>query len=461
MPTIQFLGAAGTVTGSRHLIEHRGRRILLDCGLFQGRKELRLRNWDPFPVDPSTIDVVVLSHAHIDHTGWLPRLVRDGFKGDVWCTPATRDLAAIMLPDSARIQEEEASWANKRKYSKHKPALPLYTESDATRTLGLMETLRYNKPREIAKGATLTFLRAGHILGSALVQLDLEGDGPTRRVLFSGDLGRYDMPIITDPATPDGVTHLIIESTYADRRHEETQSREALGAIVRDVVARKGVLVIPAFAIGRTQDLLYHLRDLQLHDQIPALPIYVDSPMACDATPLFLAHREEHDDEMVRRLIEGRRPIQPSVLEFARGREESIALNDLSGPMIIISAAGMATGGRVLHHLRYRLPDPNSTVLFIGYQAEGTRGAKLLAGAESIRIHGEDVPVRAHVRNLSGFSAHADMVDLGRWMDSFPSAPQRTFCVHGEPASLEVMRDRIAARGWDAVVPEHLQKFVL
>lgn len=461
MSSIQFLGAAGTVTGSRHLVEHRGARILLDCGLFQGRKEVRARNWEPFPVDPASIDAVVLSHAHIDHTGWLPRLVRDGFRGDVWCTPATRSLATIMLPDSAHIQEEEAAWANRKRYSRHDPALPLYTRADAEKTLPLLESLRYGKRRQIAKGATLSFLRAGHILGSAIVQLELEGDGDLKRIVYTGDLGRVGRPIIKDPEIPDAPTHLIVESTYGDRPHPEHAPGKRLGAIVREVVAKKGVLVIPSFAVGRAQDLLYELRALQLAGEIPSLPIFLDSPMACDATALFLAHPEEHDEEMVRLLVEGKRPLQPNFLKFTRGREESIALNAHAGPMIIISASGMATGGRVLHHLRFRLPDPKNTVLFIGFQAEGTRGEKLLSGTSTIRIHGEDVPVRADIQNLTGFSAHADGNDVDRWLDRLPGRPDRTFCVHGEATGLEAMRQRIAARGWDAVAPNHLDRFVL
>ncbi len=449
MTRLVSLGAAGTVTGSRHLLEHRGRRILLDCGLFQGEKEQRRRNWEPFPVPPSSIDLVVLSHAHIDHSGWLPRLVREGFAGTILCTPATRDLLALMLPDSGRLHEEEAAYANRTHYSKHSPALPLYTEEDASRCIPRLHTLRYGVPRDLGDGITLAFRRAGHILGSASIHLSLEGPGAYRhQLVYSGDLGRYGMPIVPDPEPIGRATTLVLECTYGDRLHEDPDPRALLGAIVRRVVEERGVLLVPAFAIGRTQDLLYHLRSLQLAGEIPpSIPIYVDSPMACDATPLFLMHREEHDEEMVKRIVEGQRPIHPTYVDFARGVNESKAINDQNGPLIVISAAGMATGGRILHHLKYRLPDPRTTVLFVGYQAAGTRGRKLLDGAKTIRIHGIDVPVEARIERLPGMSAHADHEETDRWLSSLPVPPVRIVLVHGEPAALEATRARLAARG--------------
>lgn len=462
MATLQFLGAAGTVTGSRHLVEHEGKRILLDCGLFQGEKVWRRRNWEDFPVPPSTLDVVVLSHAHIDHTGYLPRLVKQGFRGTVYATPATRDLLAILLPDSGRLHEEEARFANKMRYSRHDPALPLYTEEDAERCLPYIETVRYGKQQEIAPGVVLTFYRAGHILGSAIVQLDLYGrNGYRHTLVYSGDLGRYDMPIVRDPTGVGRATTLLVECTYGDREHLNGDPRGQLGAIVREIVQRKGVLVIPAFAIGRAQDLLYHLRQLQLGGEIPALPIYLDSPMACDATPLYLLHREEHDEEMVQLITEGKKPLQPARLELVDSVRESQAINDRGGPMIVISASGMATGGRVLHHLKHRLPDPRNIVLFVGYQAAGTRGRKLLEGAETIRIHGIDVPVRAEIRKIDGFSAHADRTEVDRWLSSFGIPPRQTWCVHGEPSALEAMRSRIEARGWPVGVARYLERVKL
>jgi len=461
MPTLTFLGAAGTVTGSRHLVEHAGRRILLDCGLFQGEKPVRRRNWDPFPVPPSDVDAVVLSHAHVDHIGWLPRLVRHGFRGPIWCTRATRDLAQLLLPDSGRLQEEEARYALKKRFSRHERPEPLYTEAEAVACLELLRTLRYDEPREIAPGSVLRYRRAGHILGSALVRLDLAGEGAPHTLVFSGDIGRYDMPVIPDPDPVEGATTLLVECTYGDRRHDDGSPRDRLCELVQGVIDRRQVMVVPAFAIGRTQDLLYHLRQLQLAGRLPALPVCVDSPMACDATPLFLLHREEHDEEMARELADGSRPLEPDHVRFVRGVEESKALNDRKGPLLILSASGMATGGRILHHLANRLPDPDTVVLFVGFQAAGSRGRKLLDGAASIRIHGMDVPVHARIESIRGFSAHADCDEVDRWLGGFARPPSATYCVHGEAGALEATRARLAARGWNAVVPEHGQTVAL
>ncbi|MBI5495637.1 MAG: MBL fold metallo-hydrolase [Deltaproteobacteria bacterium] len=462
MTAIQFLGAAGTVTGSRHLVEHRGKRVLLDCGLFQGIKELRLRNWEPFPVDVQSIDAIVLSHAHIDHSGFLPRVYKDGYRGTVWCTSATRDLLAIMLPDSGRLHEEEASYANKKGSSRHKPALPLYTEEDARACLSLLRPVAYDTPTQIVPDVTLRMVRAGHILGSASVNLDLvRAGGGVHRFTFSGDLGRYDMPIITDPAPAPEAHTLLVESTYANKSHQETDPKVALRDEVLRTVREKGVLLIPAFAIGRTQDLLYHLRQLQLRKEIPALPMFVDSPMASDATPLYLRHREEHDEHMQAHLENGDRPLNPEHVSFVQSRQDSKTLNEKKGPAIIISASGMATGGRVIHHLMRRLPDPSTTVLFVGYQAEGTRGRRLLNGEPSVRMFGEDVQVRARIARIEGFSAHADAAEVDRWLGSVHTPPTRTFCVHGEPAALAAARERLSARGWNALVPAHGERVVL
>lgn len=462
MTSLRFLGAAGTVTGSRHLVEHGGRRVLLDCGLFQGEKAIRRRNWEPFPIPPESIDVVVLSHGHIDHTGYLPRLVNEGFRGLVVSTPATRDLLAIMLPDSGRLHEEEAAYARRERFSRHDPPLPLYTEEDAARTIPMIHTARYGVPRDLGGGITLVFHPAGHILGSATVQLELEGGGERHCVVFSGDLGRHGSPILPDPERLRRATALIVESTYADRSHAGEDPRARLGEVVRRTVESRGVLLIPAFAIGRTQDVLYHLRQLQLAGEIPgSLPIFLDSPMACDATPLYLMHREEHDEEMVRLIKEGRRPLHPGSLEFVTSFQESRELNGRGGPLIILSASGMATGGRILHHLKHRLPDPRTTVLFVGYQAAGTRGRRLVNGEKTVRIHGQDVPVAARIEMLDGLSAHGDRDDVDRWLSEIAVPPVRTFCVHGETGALEAARSRFTARGWDAVVPEHLQSFDL
>lgn len=463
MASIHFLGAAGTVTGSRHLVEHQGKRVLLDCGLFQGRKPIRKQNWDSFPIAPRQIDAVVLSHAHIDHTGWLPRLVAQGFKGKVYATPATRDLLAIMLPDSGRLQEEEARYANKKGFSKHHPALPLYTEEDAARCIPRIRARPYGEPFQVCPGFNVTFRHAGHILGSAVVQLDLEGGGADgHRIVFSGDLGRPNTPIIRDIDPIERATTLLLECTYGDRLHDKQHPQADLGRAVAEMVARKGVLIIPAFAIGRTQHILYHLRELQDAGTIPAdLPIYLDSPMACSATPLYLMHREEHDEEMAALMLAGDKPLHPDNLVFARSVEQSKAINRLGGPLIIISASGMATGGRVLHHLKRRLPEADTTVLFVGYQAVGTRGRRLLDGEERIRIHGADVPVRAAIGQIYGFSAHADYDETDAWLAGMGAPPKRTFLVHGEPEALEATRKRLTERGWNITVPEHLQRIEL
>jgi metallo-beta-lactamase family protein len=466
MTSIRFLGAAGTVTGSRYLVQHGRRRVLVDTGLFQGLKELRLRNRAPWPFPPESLDAVVLTHAHVDHTGALPALVRDGFQGLVHCTPATRDLLGLLLPDSGRLQEEEAGYANKKGYSKHAPdARPLYTEADAVTALTRLRGLAYGERREIAQGITVRCRHAGHILGSAMVEMELAGDpaaGPPRRILFSGDLGRYGAPILPDPeAAGDGHDALLVESTYGGRRHEGGTPAEALAAEVRAAAERKGVLLVPAFAIGRTQELLFALKELEQAGAIPALPVFVDSPMAVDATPIFLAHREDHDDEMTRRVAAGEEPLRPAKLTFVRSVAQSKALNERSGPFVLLSASGMATGGRILHHLARRLPDPTTTVLLVGFQAAGTRGAALQQGAPFVKIHGEQVPVKARVATISGFSAHADEDEIVRWLGTFPRPPGRSFLVHGEPAALAAAQARMERLGWPSQIPRHLEEVAL
>jgi len=459
MPSIRFLGAAGTVTGSRFLVDTGTSRVLVDTGLFQGQKALRLRNREPWAVDPASIGAVVLTHAHLDHTGALPLLVRDGFRGSAWCTPATRDLAGLLLPDSGRLQEEEAGYANRKGYSRHAPAArPLYTEADAVRALQRLAPLAYGHEREIAPGVTVRFRRAGHILGSATVELVLGGK---RRLLFSGDLGRYGAPILPDPEPAPRVDALVVESTYGGRRHDEVPARRLLRDEVLRAVKVGGALVVPAFAIGRTQEVLFELRALERAGEVPELPVFVDSPMAVDATPLFLAHREEHDDEFTRLVADGDEPLRPARVRFCRSTDQSKAVNRAEGPCVILSASGMATGGRVLHHLKNRLPDPRTTVLLVGYQAAGTRGWSLVNGAKTLRIHGEDVPVAARVASIGGFSAHADEAEIGRWLGTFPSPPARTFLVHGEPAALEAARARMERLGWPATVPGHLEQVAL
>jgi metallo-beta-lactamase family protein len=459
MASIHFLGAAGTVTGSRFLLEHDGKKVLVDCGLFQGRKDIRKRNWEPWPSEPKGWDAIVLTHAHIDHTGGLPRAIRDGFRGPVYSTSGTRELSALLLPDSARIQEEEARYANKEKYSKHQPALPLYSEEDARRALRQFESFGYNRRREIVPGITLEFFRAGHILGSAICSFELTAT--KQRVVFTGDLGRYAAPILKDPEKIDHATTLIAESTYGDRTHGEARPVDKLAEAVNETVKRGGVVVVPAFSIGRTQEVLYYLRNLEEAGRIPELPVFVDSPMACDATPIYLAHLDEHDLDMQGILERGESPLATRRTRFVRAASESKQLNTFKGPGVIISASGMATGGRILHHLKHRLPNANNTILFVGYQSEGTRGRRMLDGEPAIRIHGQEIAVRAHLMQLSGFSAHADWQEMLKWMDGFTAPPKQTLLVHGETSALAALKTKVEARGWPTYIPQHLEKVTL
>lgn len=460
MTYLEFLGATRTVTGSRHLVEVDGYRVLVDCGLFQGLKELRLRNWDPFPVDPATIDAVILTHAHIDHSGYLPKLVKEGFGGKVYATPATAELARIMLPDSARLQEEEADYANKVGSSKHRPALPLYTEREANDALRLMVSVNYRKRVNLTKKLSFQFINAGHILGSSFVRMALEmPDGSEKTILLTGDIGRYNEPIIHDPTPIEEADYLVLESTYGDREHPDLDVRETLARIVNETVARGGHLLIPAFAVGRTQTLLYHLRALEEEGRIPSIPVYVDSPMAASATRLYLNHKEEHDLEMKDLMDDRRNPLAPKRFNLARTRQESKSITDLEESTIVISASGMCTGGRILHHLRRRLPDERNTVLFVGFQALGTRGRRILDGEKEIKIFGEMIPVRAKVEILENLSAHGDYHEILRWLGGFRRAPKKVFLVHGEPEAAESLRRKIVEQfGWNVSIPEYLEK---
>ena len=459
MASIQFLGAAGTVTGSKFLLEHDGKQVLIDCGLFQGPKELRLRNWAPTPIDVKALNAIVLTHAHIDHTGGLPRLVSQGYRGPIFSTGGTRDLCGLLLPDSARIQEEEARYANKEGYSRHSPALPLYSEADARRALEQFETFAYGRAREIVPGILLTFVPAGHILGSAICVFDLLSS--KQRVVFSGDLGRYNAPILRDPTAVESATTLIAESTYGDRAHKEAQPMELLAEIVNETAKRGGVVVIPAFAVGRTQEILYHLDNLERAKRIPELPVFVDSPMACDATPIYLAHSSDHDLDMRKLVIDGKTPLQTRHTRFVVAANESKQLNHFNGPGIIISASGMATGGRILHHLKHRVSDPKNTIVFVGYQSVGTRGRRMLDGEPTIRLHGQNIPVRAQLTQISGFSAHADWTEMLRWMDGFTTPPKQVLLVHGEDSALAALKTRVEAKGWPTFIPRHLEKVEL
>lgn len=457
MANLQFLGAAGTVTGSKFVLDVGGSRALIDCGLFQGLKELRLRNWDSLPVNPSSITWVLLTHAHIDHTGYLPRLVRDGFKGPVYATSATADLLKILLPDSARLQEEDAEYANRKGFSKHSPALPLYTEQDANAALKLVQKVAYQEDVRLNKSLAARFIPAGHILGSSFIEVQVtEHDRDPVKVVFSGDLGRYDEPILNDPAPETDADYLLIESTYGDRLHDHTNPKDHLAEIINATVARGGKIIIPAFAVGRTQSLVYFLRELEDEGRIPVLPVAVDSPMGAEATRLYTKHREDHDFDMTRLKNLNRNPLATRNFSLVQGRNGSKALKDQQGPAIIISASGMATGGRVVHHLAQWLPDRASSVIFVGYQGVGTRGRRLQDGEKQIKIHGELVPVNAHIESIGSLSAHADCGEIMRWLGGFKRPPRKTFVVHGEVGSATALRDRIVRElGWDVVIPTY------
>jgi metallo-beta-lactamase family protein len=458
-PALTFLGGAGgTVTGSKHLLEDGPRRVLLDCGLFQGLKELRQRNWAPPPVDPRTLSAVILSHAHIDHSGYLPRLCRDGFAGPVYCTPGTRDLLKVMLPDAAHLQEEEAEFANRHRTSSHVPALPLYTTEDAERVLGLLKAVDFGRDFTPAPGVQAGFTPSGHILGAGLLTCLMAG----RRLVFSGDLGRYGVPIMVDPVPVAEADLLLVESTYGDRIHPPDDPTERLVAAVRRAADRKGWLLIPAFAVGRSQEILYDLRRLEAEGRIPSLPVYLDSPMAIQATVIYAAHPEEHDAELKRAERDGERPFAPRRFHLSQTVADSKRLNDVAGPGVIVAGSGMATGGRILHHLKRRLPDPSTTVLFVGYQAAGTRGRLLREGATEIKMLGETVPVRATIMVSDAYSAHADREEILRWLGGFKRPPGMTYVVHGEAEAAAALRDAIASRlGWRAAVAQDGQRVTL
>lgn len=459
MTSLQFLGATGTVTGSKYLIEAGGSRALIDCGLFQGQKEMRLRNWQGLPVNPASITWVLLTHAHIDHSGYLPRLVRDGFTGPVYATTATADLLKILLPDSAKLQEEDADYANRKGFSKHRPALPLYTEQDANAAIKLIQRVSYEQDVRLNKYLAARFKPAGHILGSSFIEVEVtEPDRAPVKIVFSGDLGRYDEPILNDPAPETEADYLLIESTYGNRLHDHTSPKDRLAEIINTTAARGGKIIVPAFAVGRTQLLVYYLRELEDEGRIPALPVAVDSPMGAAATRLYSKHRDDHDSDMTRLENLHKNPLATRNFSLVQGRNGSKALKDQHGPAIIISASGMATGGRVLHHLAQWLPDPASTVVFVGYQAAGTRGRKLQDGEKETKIHGEMVPVRAHIESLASLSAHADSGEIMRWLGGFKRPPRKTFVVHGEVGSASALRDRIIKDlGWDTVIPNYLE----
>ena len=445
-PTVRFLGAAGTVTGSKHLVNTGRNQVLLDCGLFQGLKALRQRNWDPPPIAAGAFAAVVLSHAHIDHSGYLPVLVRHGFQGPIYCTPATADLLKLLLPDSAYLQQEQADYANFRGFSRHAPALPLCTVEDAHAALALVQPRPYDRTFEVTGDVRATFRPAGHILGSAIVEVEVGTH--SRRLVFSGDLGRWDRPVLPDPTLIGEADVLLVEATYGNRTHPPDPVDE-LARVVRAAAKRGGALIVPAFAVGRTQEILWHLRELEEAGAIPALPVYVDSPMAIEATDVYRRHSEDHDAAMAAIMANGGTPFGTRQYRVAPTRQDSVKLNDLVGPVIIISASGMATGGRVLHHLNLRLPDSRTTVLLVGFQAQGTRGRQLQEGRREIRMFGREVQVRATVESLDGLSAHADQGEILRWLGGFDRPPYRTYLVHAEPAAADALQEIITRKlGW-------------
>jgi len=449
MGTITFLGATGTVTGSKYLFEQDGKRLLIDCGLFQGLKELRQRNWTPLPFDMKSIDAVILTHAHIDHTGYLPRLVKQGFRGPVYANSATVDLLKIMLMDSAHLQEEDARFLNKIGATKHKPALPLYNKEDADKAISLLKPVTYGMEFEPVPNMRVK------------VNVYWNTDkGERRKIVFSGDLGRPNRPILKDPSTIYQADYVLVESTYGNRLHEDAHPEESLKRIINETVQRKGSVVIPSFAVGRTQELLYILRDLEEKKQIPEIPVFVDSPMAINATVITSKHIENQDLDARLLHIKGIDAFKTKHTVFTESREESQKINDFTEPCIIISASGMLTGGRILHHLKYRLPFEKHTVLFIGYQAVGTRGRAMLDGKKKIKIHGEQIPVKANIEKISGFSAHADYEEILAWLAGFTHPPRSVFIVHGEPEASAALAKKIKEiYKWTVHVPEYQNRF--
>jgi metallo-beta-lactamase family protein len=456
MPSLTFLGAARSVTGSKYLLEVNASRILVDCGLFQGLKELRLRNWSPLPVAADTIQAVVLTHAHIDHSGYLPRLFAQGFKGRVFCTPGTADLCRIVLPDAGRLAEEDAREANRHGYTKHNPALPLFTEADAYRVLPNLQPVGFDRPVPVTGDIGLRFVNSGHLLGSAFAVLSLDVDGG-RQVVFSGDVGRYDRPIVPDPLPVAEADTLIVESTYGDRRHEADEDGTRLADLVSETIARGGKVIIPAFAIGRAEEVIYWLKKLEEGGRIPSVPVFLDSPMAVEALKYYQQRANELDPDMQTPRGE-LSAFMTRRFRLVSTPQQSSELVGSRIPSIVISSSGMATGGRVLSHLKAALPNARNTVLFSGFQAEGTRGRKLLEGAREIKIHGEMVQVSARVEQLHSMSAHADAAELLRWLRGFRRPPAATYVVHGEPTAAETFAASLQRElGWKAHVADYLE----
>jgi metallo-beta-lactamase family protein len=468
---IQFLGAAGVVTGSKHLIHvdgngPRGLQVLVDCGLFQGQKEWRERNWQDLPVPANTIDAVVLTHAHLDHSGWIPRLVKEGFHGPIYATPPTVDLCSILLPDSGHLQEEDAEFYNKTHASKHHPALPLYTLEEAQQCMTLFRPVNFGEVKQLQSGLSFRFVRAAHILGSAMVEITLASNGKEEKLLFTGDIGR----VRNSEVAPGKVIHsgptegeecdlLVMESTYGNRQHPHDDPRPEMAALIRTALQRGGCVVVPSFAVERTQKFLFLLKELMESGKIPRVPVHVDSPMAIKAVQIFLKYTEEFTPQTKSLIEEFGSPLKWPGFHFDVTQQESKKINDLTEPSIIVSSSGMVTGGRVLHHLMQRLPDQKNLVLFIGFQAPGTRGFSIKNGAPSVKMFGQQVPIRAQVASLEQFSDHADTPELLEWLHTFKRAPKETFLVHGEPASASQLRDAMTqALGWNVQVATYKQK---
>jgi metallo-beta-lactamase family protein len=455
MTKLTFLGAARTVTGSKYLLDINGKRILVDCGLFQGLKELRLRNWEPLPLVASDLSGVVLTHAHLDHSGYLPRLVAGGYHGRIFCTAGTADLCKLVLPDSARLQEEDAREANRLRYSKHSPALPLYRESDAFRALSQLQPFGYNRPASVVDGVEIEFINAGHLLGSSFIRMTIKPEN--LRILFGGDLGRYSRPVLPDPCPPVQADVLLVESTYGDRIHEADDNGARLAGIIKDTVALGGKVIIPAFAIGRVEEVLYWIKRLEDEGRIPKLPVFVDSPMALDALRYYAQRAEELDAD-----IQGAKAVRrftPARFEAVASAQESADLVRSHIPSIVVSASGMATGGRVLYHMQAALPDRKHTILFVGYQAAGTRGRQLVDGAREVRIKGQLVNVVARIERIDSMSAHADSEEIMRWLGQFPTPPRITYLVHGEPVPMDMLKAKIEERlKWAVHAPQHLEE---
>ena len=473
MAYIQFLGAAGTVTGSKHLINvsgdtsgKDGLQVLIDCGLFQGQKEWRERNWQNLPIPANEIDFVILTHAHLDHCGWIPRLVKEGFTGKIFCTPATVDLCSILLPDSGHLQEEDAEFANKKKTSKHSPALPLYTEEEAQECLRYFAPIEFGETRQLSADFSFRFVRSAHILGASMVEVTVNADGSTRRMLFTGDIGR----VRNVRANPGKVVHagptegeqadiLVMESTYGNRDHPTTDPRPELARLIRETAQRGGSVVVPAFAVERTQKFLFLVKELMESGEIPRLPVYTDSPMACKAVEIFLKHTEEFSEDTRNLIARYGSPLEWPGFQFATNVEDSKRINDSRYPCVIVSSSGMVTGGRIQHHLMQRLPDPRNLVLFIGFQAPGTRGYIIKSGAPEVKIFAQIVPIRAQVAALEQFSDHADTPELLSWLHTFLRAPKTTYLVHGEPQAASQLREAMKKElGWNIQIAEYMEK---